>query len=189
VGETFANLLAPFARINDVDLSKVTRIQLETSARNAQFITRNIDVMSLYTNDQVPLLEKRLKLKFNVLKLSDFGLPLLGQGFMVNRDFAQTNPEVIRMLLRATAKGYADTFNDRKAAIAIMNKYMKVKIDPDVMEAQLAATLEATPRIEGRPLGWQDESLWRANLDLLVQSGRVKEIKPLDLYFTNQYLH
>ena len=118
VGETFANLLAPFARINNVDLSKVTRVQLETSARNAQFITRNIDVMSLYTNDQIPLLEKRLKLKFNVLKLSDFGLPLLGQGFMVNRDFARTNPEAIRMLLRATAKGYADTFDDPKAAIA-----------------------------------------------------------------------
>ena len=108
---------------------------------------------------------------------------------MANRDFVRSNPEVIRMLLRATAKGYADTFEDPKAAIAIMNKYMKVKIDPDVMEAQLAATLEATPRIEGRPLGWQDESLWRANLDLLLQSGRVKDIKPLDLYFTNQYLH
>ena len=92
------------------------------------------------------------------------------------------------MLLRATAKGYADTFADPKAAIDIMSKYMTIKIDADVMEAQLRATLEATPRIEGKPLGWQDEALWRANLDLLVQSGRIKEIKPLDLYFTNQYL-
>src|SRR5262245_8629819 len=144
VGETFANLLAPFARINNIDLSKVTRVQLETSARNAQFVARHIDVMSLYTNDQIPLLEKRLKLKFNVLKLADFGLPLLGQGFMVNSDFARTNPDVIRMLLRATAKGYADTFADPKAAIEIMSKYTTVKTDPDVMEAQLRATLDAT---------------------------------------------
>src|SRR5262249_33426730 len=146
------------------------------------------DVMSLYTNDQIPLLEKRLKLKFNVLKLSDFGLPLLGQGFMVNSDFARTNPEVIRMLLRATAKGYADTFADPKAALDIMSKDTTGKTDTDVMEAEVRATLDGTPRAADKPLGWQDEALWRANLDLLLQGGRIKEIKPLDLYFTNQYL-
>ena len=177
IGETFSNMLVPFARINNVDLSKVTRIQLETSARNSQFITRKIDVMSLYTNDQVPLLEKRMGIKFNVLKVSDFGLGLLGQGFIVNTEFAKSNPDAIRKLLRATAKGYADTFKEPQAAIEIMRKYMKVKIDLDVMAAQLKATLEATSVPAGKPLGWQDEGLWRANLDLLRQTDRIKEIK------------
>jgi len=188
VGETFSNMLAPFARINNIDLSKVNTVQLETSARNSQFMTRKIDVMSLYTNDQVPLLEKRTGVRFNVLKLSDFGLGLLGQGFIVNRDFTKSNPETIRKLLRATANGYADTFKDPATAVEIMSKYMTVKIDPDVMRAQLKETLDATAVPEGHPLGWQDRALWQDNLDLLKQTNRINSIKDIGLYYTNEFL-
>ena len=188
VGETFSNMLVPFARINNVDLTKVTKIQLDISVRNSQFINRNIDVLSIYLNDQVPLLEKRLGLKFNTINVADFGLPLLGQGFLVNDEFAKEHPDIIRKVLRATAKGYADTFKDPDVAIESIRKYMTLKIDADVMAAQLKVTLDATPIPAGRPLGWQDEALWRANLDLLKQTGRISDIKDLSLYYTNEFL-
>ncbi len=188
VGETFSNMLVPFARINNIDLSKVTKVQLDNSVRNTQFISRKIDVMSIYLNDQVPLLEKRLGLKFNTINVADFGLPLLGQGFLVNDQFAKASPDLIRKMLRATARGYADTFKDPDAAIAIMRKYMTVKLEPDVMAAQLKATLDATPVPKGKPLGWQDAALWQANLDLLKQTGRIDDIKDLSIYYTNEFL-
>jgi len=181
-------MLVPFARINNVDLTKVTKIQLDISVRNSQFINRNIDVLSIYLNDQVPLLEKRLGLKFNTINVADFGLPLLGQGFLVNDEFAKEHPDIIRKVLRATAKGYADTFKDPDVAIESIRKYMTLKIDADVMAAQLKVTLDATPIPAGRPLGWQDEALWRANLDLLKQTDRISDIKDLSLYYTNEFL-
>ena len=188
VGETFSNMLLPFARINDIDLSKVTRVQLDNSVRNTQFVSRQIDIMSIYLNDQVPMLEKKLGLKFNVLNVADFGLPLLGQGFLVNNDFMKTSPDVIRKMLRATARGYADTFKDPGAAIEIMSKHMTVKLDNDILAAQLKATLDATPVPQNKPLGWQDADLWRANLDLLKQTGRITEVKDLNSYYTNEFL-
>lgn len=188
IGETFSNMLVPFARLNGVDLSKVTTIQAEQSALKALFISRRIDIMSLYLNDQVPLLEKQTGIKFNVLNVADFGLKLLGQGFIVNADFAKANPDALRGLLRATAKGYADTFKDPAAALEIMRSHMAVKPDPAVMAAQLKATLEATAVPVGKPLGWQDSALWQANLVLLKETGRIERIKDLDSYFTNVYL-
>lgn len=188
IGETFANMVAPFARINNVDLTKVTLVQLNNSVLNAQFVGRKIDIMSMYLNDQLPLLEKRLNVKLNALRVSDFGLSLLGQGFLVNRTFAGAEPETIRKLLRATAKGYDDTFKDPAAAIEIMRNHMTVKVDPDVMSLQLKATLDATAVPKGKPIGWQDPSLWQANLDLLKQTGRIAEIKDLSTYFTNEFL-
>ena len=188
IGETFGNMVAPFARINNVDLTKVTLVQLNNSVLNSQFAGRKIDVMSIYLNDQLPLLQKRLNVKLNAMRVSDFGLSLLGQGFLVNRRFASAEPETIRKLLRATAKGYVDTIKDPAAAVEIMRNHMTVKVDPDVMSLQLKATLDATFIPPGKPIGWQDQALWRANLELLKQTGRITEIKDLSTYFTNEFL-
>jgi NitT/TauT family transport system substrate-binding protein len=188
IGETFSNLLAPFARLNDVDLSKVTTVQLEPSARNTQFLARRIDVMSLYLIDQLPLLESKTGIRFNVLNVADFGLGLLGQGFIVNAAFAKANPDAIHKLLSATAKGYAETFRDPAAAVHLMRSHMTIKPDVDVMIAQLKATLDATAVPAGKPLGWQDPTLWQANLNLLKETAQIKQIKNLGAYFTNAYL-
>jgi NitT/TauT family transport system substrate-binding protein len=188
IGETFSNMLVAFARLNNIDLSKVTTVQLTPSAVITLFMARKIDVMSLYLNDQVPLLEKQTGIKFNVLNVADFGLGLLGQGFIVNADFAKSHPDALRGLLRATAKGYADTFKDPAAAVDIMRKHMAVKPDPAVMAAQLKATLEATAVPVDKPLGWQDQALWQANLTVLKETGRIEHIRDLSSYFTNAYL-
>src|SRR6266851_94763 len=78
VGETFGDMIRPFARLNNVDLGKIQQIQMDASARTAQFLTRKIDVMSVYLSNEWPQIEKRAGVKFNVLKVADFGLNLLG---------------------------------------------------------------------------------------------------------------
>ena len=80
VGETFGDMLASFTRINNVDIGKIQQIQMDASARTSQFLTRKIDVMSVYLSNELPQIEKRAGIKFNVLRVSEFGLNLLGDG-------------------------------------------------------------------------------------------------------------
>ena len=188
VGETFANLLEPFAKINGVDLSKVKTVQMNSSALATQFMARKLDVRSLYLSNELPLSEKAAGVKFNAIRISDFGLKVLGASFIVNNDFARSNPETIRKLLRATAKGYVDAKKDYKDAAEIMNKYMTLKIDRDVLEQQVRATMDSTPDPTGKPVGWQDDAAWRSNLDLLKSSGLIKDAKDSHVYYTNEYL-
>jgi len=188
VGETFTDMLAPFTKINNVDLTKITRIQMDNSARTSQFLSRNVDVMSVYLSNELPVLEKKTGVKFNVMRVSNHGLHLLGASYYVSNEFAKRKPAVVTKLLRATAKGYADAMKDPKGAAEIMRKYMKVKEDPDVLAAQVKATVESTNAPSGKPIGWQEESDWKAQLDLLMATGAIKERKDLPLYFTNQYL-
>ena len=101
-------MIRPFTRINNVDLSKIQLIQMDASARTMQFLTRKIDVMSVYLSNELPQIEKRAGVKFNVLKVTDFGLNLLGSSMYVSNAFAEQNPETVKKLLRATAKGYRD---------------------------------------------------------------------------------
>src|SRR5262249_12716973 len=149
VGETFGDMIRPFTRINNVDLGKVQLIQMDASARSTQFLTRKIDVMSLYLSNELPQLEKRAGVTFNVLKVTDFGLNVLGSSMYASNEFAEKNPETVRKLLRATAKGYRDAMADPKAAARIMAKHMAVPEQPDVLEQQVAGaavTTKAPPR-------------------------------------------
>ena len=188
VGETFGDMLGPFTRINNVDIGKIQQIQMDASARTSQFLTRKIDVMSVYLSNEWPQIEKRANVKFNVLRVSDFGLNLLGASIIVSNAFAAQNPETVKKLLRATAKGYRDAMADPKEAARAMAKYMKVPEDPGVLDRQVEATVVSTNAPQGKPLGWQESSDWQANLTLLKETGGLPEVKPLDAYFTNEYL-
>jgi NitT/TauT family transport system substrate-binding protein len=188
VGETFGDMLGPFTRINNVDIDKIQRIQMDASARTSQFLTRKIDVMSVYLSNEWPQVEKRANVKFNVLRVSDFGLNLLGASIIVGNTFAEQNPETVKKLLRATAKGYREAMADPKAAAKTMAKYMKVPEDPEVLDRQVEATVVSTNAPAGKPLGWQESADWQANLTLLKETGGIAEIKPLAAYYSNDYL-
>jgi NitT/TauT family transport system substrate-binding protein len=161
---------------------------MDASARTAQFLTRKIDIMSVYLSNELPQLEKRANVKFNVLKVSDFGLNLLGASVIVGNAFARQSPDAIKKLLRATNKGYQDAMANPAEAAKIMAKHMKVPEQPDVLEAQVKATVVSTNAPAGKPIGWQQQADWEANLKLLKETGAISEVKPVTTYYTNEYL-
>jgi NitT/TauT family transport system substrate-binding protein len=153
-----------------------------------QFLTRKIDVMSVYTTNELPQVEKRAGVKFHMLKVSDFGLKLLGASMYVSSAFAEKNPEIVKKLLRATAKGYEDAMKDPKGAAKIMAKAMVVPEQPDVLEKQVEETMKSTNAPAGKPIGWQESSDWDSNLKLLKETGGISEVKPIGTYYSNDYL-
>ena len=188
VGETFGDMIRPFVRINNVDLGKIQLIQMDASARTTQFLTRKVDVMSVYLSNELPQIEKRAGVKFNVVKVTDFGFNVLGSSMYVSNAFAEQKPDTVKKLLLATAKGYRDAMANPRDAAKIMARHMVVPEQPDVLEQQVEATMVTTNAPAGQPIGWQAEADWRANLELLKETGDIVEVKPLNSYFSNAYL-
>jgi NitT/TauT family transport system substrate-binding protein len=188
VGETFGDMLGPFTKMNNVDINKISRIQMDNSARTAQFLSKKVDIMSVYLSNELPQLEKRVGVKFNVMKVSDFGLNLPGASIIVANDYASKNPEVVKKLLRATNKGYKDAMADPAAAAKIMAKYFKVPMDATVLLEQVKATVDSTNAPSGKPIGWQDKDEWGKGIQLLKETGAITDVKPVEMYYTNDYL-
>jgi NitT/TauT family transport system substrate-binding protein len=188
VGETFGDMLEPFTKMNKIDINKITRVQMNNSARTSQFLSKKVDIMSVYLSNELPQLEKKTGVKFNIMKVSDFGLNLPGASLIVGTEYAAKNAEVVKKLLRATNKGYKDAMADPVAAAKVMAKHFKVPMDPDVLLAQVKATVESTNAPEGKPVGWQDKGDWETSLKLLKETGAIDTVKPLDDYYTNGYL-
>jgi NitT/TauT family transport system substrate-binding protein len=188
IGETVADLLDPFLRLHKIDKSKLTLIQMDGGARVTQFMSRRIDLISVFTNNDLPELEKKAGVKFNVLRFADFGLSVLGAGFMTSDQQLKERADVLRRLIQATNKGFEDARRSPEEAAGIMLKAFKVPVERDVLVQQVRATVEAATAPAGRPLGWQSEELWKSTLDLLVESGSIKEKRPLAEYYTNTLL-
>lgn len=188
VGETVADLMDPFFRLHKVDKSKVSLIQMDGGARVTQFMSRRIDTISVFTNNDLPELEKKAGVKFNLLRFSDFGLSVLGAGFMTSEQQLKERPDVLRRLLQATNRGFEDARKNPEEAAGIMLKAFKVPVDRSVLVQQIRATVEAATAPPGRPLGWQSDELWKSTLDILVESGSIKEKRPLGEYYTNTLL-
>ena len=189
VGETFGDMIRPFTRINNVDLGKIQLIQMDSSARTSQFLTRKIDVMSVYLSNELPQLEKRVGVKFNVINVADFGLKVLGSSMYVSNAFAEQNPEAVKKLLRATGKGYRGRHRRPEG---------RRQDDGEAHGGARAArraraagrwrrSSPPTRRPASRSAGRRDAD-WEANLNLLKETGGIADIKPLSAYFTNQYL-
>jgi NitT/TauT family transport system substrate-binding protein len=187
-GETFGTLLPTFANINNFDYTKVTVLQMELGAATAQFLRRKIDYTTLFVNNTLPLMEGQAGVKLNVMKIADFGLKVLGASLFVNSKFANNNPEIVRKLLRATARGFVETARDPEGATDMMEKYLAIKVDRNILEQQVIETVRAAPITEDKPVGWQRQTDWHDNLELLETTKTIKEIKDLHLYYTNEYL-
>ena len=54
----------------------------------------------------------------SLILMADHGLDLYGNAIIVNTDFAEDNPEVVRGFLSALANGFKDAIQDPVAAIA-----------------------------------------------------------------------
>lgn len=184
-GETVVDLIEPFFRLNKVDKGKVTLIQMDGGARVTQFMTKRVDVISVFTNNDLPELEKKAATRFTVLDVGDFGLAVPGAGFMTNDKQIKTRGEVLKKLIAATNKGFEDARRNPDEAAAILFKAFKVPVDKDVLAIQIRATTDAATAPAGKPLGWQSEEVWRTAIDLLAESGSIKEKRPLADYYTN----
>ena len=188
VGETVADLIDPFFKLHGIDRDKVTLVQMDGGARVTQFMSRRVDVISVFTNNDLPELEKKSGVKFNVLKMSDYGMSVLGAGFMTSDAEIKERSDVLKRLIQATNRGFEDARRNPEEAAAIMMKAYKVPADKGVLVQQIKATVEAATVTPGRPLGWQTDEMWQNTLDLLVQSGSIKEKRPVADYYTNALL-
>lgn len=189
VGDTVSDFLDVFCGINNVDCSKVEKIQVNIAGRLSAFLSGSVDAMGTYTNIDLPTLEEKGETAgLVVMDLAKFGLEVPGGSLIVSNKTVAQEPEKLKKLLRALNKGVAFCKKDAKAGAQILKKYWQTTLSDHVVAEQVRLTMEAVPEQPGKPLGWVDEKSFATSLKHLKQVGKIKEILPLDKYYTNDLL-
>lgn len=183
-------MLPTFFKRNGVDPSKVEVKRLDPAAANTVFVKGDVDAVDAFITNEVPILEDQAKGDLVTLAVADNGVPELGIGVLVTTKFLEQDPELVRGFLRAAHKGIVDMTADPAAAAAAIkaSKFAEGLPDVAIIEKQVENTIELMPEPDGHMHGWADPAAWETMAKHQQESGVIKEVLPMEKYFTNDYL-
>lgn len=188
VGETGTAYLSVFCAVNKIDCGKVKKVQMDAQSRVPQFVQKQVDVVSVYRDNDLPVLEARIGTKFPVLDLAQYGLAIPGLAAVTsNADIAKRS-DVLKRYLAAVNEGIEATKKDPKAAATALAKAWPGGPSAEVIESQVRATMDAMETQPGKPIGWIDAKSITQALELLKTEEAVGTPKPVDAFFTNDLL-
>jgi NitT/TauT family transport system substrate-binding protein len=188
VGETGTSYLDAFCKANSVDCSKITKVQMNAQSRMPQFLQRQVDLVTVYMNNELPLIESQAKQKFVMLEMPKFGFAIPGLAVVTSDALIASKPDVLKRFLRATSEGIKEMkANPGDAARATVKNWSGA---PDValVEMQVKVTADGIPVPAGKTIGWIEDKLIVDTLELLKASGEIDAPKPTSTYYTNALL-
>lgn len=189
VGETGTSYLDVFCKINSVDCSKINKVQVNAQSRMPQFLQKQVDLVSVYANNDLPLIEAQTKQKFVVLDMTQYGFAVPGLAAVTSDALIASKPDVLKRWLKATGQGVADMKKDNDAATKAMIKNWSGAPDAAIVATQVKVTADAIPASAGKPIGWIDEKVVTDALELLKSAKEIDAPKPAATYYTNALLN
>ncbi len=187
-GDSHRVLWPAFAKVNHLDESNVTLVNVKPEGKQAIVAANEVDAaFDLYTS--FAIWEKVLgKGQVGHLLWADWGLPIYGHTYFVNTELIKKNPKLIERFLRATHKGWRDAYANPAAAIDAMTAAV-----PGLDGAALLATMPQimdlciTERSKKNGIGWIDPEIMQKTIDITYAGGKMDRVVKLDEPFTNAY--
>jgi len=188
IGETGTSYLDAFCEINKVDCSKVSKVQMDSQSRVPQFLQKQVDVVSVYLTNDLPVLEDRIGQHFPTLDMAEHGLAIPGMAVVASDAGIANKAETLKNFLAANAKAIDMTRNDPAAATAALMAVWQGGPSAKVVQQQIEATSESIHSPSGKPVGWIDEQAIADALKLIGSVEDIGEPKPLSTFYTNELL-
>ena len=188
VGETGTSYLDAFLKLNGVDPGKVKRTMMNAQARVPAFIQRQVDVVSVYQTNDLPIMLEKEKTPFVVMDMVQFGLAVPGMALVTSDQHLAKKPDVLKRFARAVAEAIRDAQKDVQGATVATRKHWTNPPSETAVFQQIKATVEAIPVPAGNQIGWIDQKIIADSLQLLHSVGEIEAPKPIDTFFTNALL-
>jgi NitT/TauT family transport system substrate-binding protein len=166
-GDAASKLLPAFLIAAKVDAAKVKIVNTASGQAPAALLGGSAKSITGWTFTEALAVDSEKPIAKPIL-MSDFGINLLGVGFVTTKSFASSSPDVVKAFLAATAKGYKEGIADPDAAIAAMAKARPL-IDKKLQLAQLQhfPPFLHSAKSEGKPFGWTSKEDWDQTESLL----------------------
>jgi NitT/TauT family transport system substrate-binding protein len=180
-----------FMRANNLPMEAVKMQAVDAAAKLRLGADRKVDGTITYVPASVVIMEGLSGVEFTGLLFSDSGVNVPSLSIVANTKTLESQPDMVRRFVAATAKGYADARKDPKGAAAIQAKYQ-----PQIkgQEANFAKTFERTldffdtKNTVGKPFGWQSPDDWKAAAEILERYMEAKPGTAPTLYYTNEFV-
>jgi NitT/TauT family transport system substrate-binding protein len=185
-------LFPAFAKANGIDESKVTWETIGIQLQDQQFAQGKFDAVASFATTSLLNL-KELGVDLNKLTVFTFfknGLDLYGSSLLVRPEWAEANPETVKKFLRVTMRGMKAMLEDKKAAIASLQKrdpVLNAGIETDRLDMMIDMALK-TPGVEKNGVSFVDPERMDRGIAIVANAFNVTPApKTADVY-TDAYL-
>ena len=177
-------LFNAFLAINNIPKEKVTFLNAGRARLEAMATDKAHATLGLGMDDPVRLQGMGVKSP-QVMLFRDWGLPVIGDGVIVNTKTVKENPDLIRRFIKAFIKGINYTFMDIDGAADIA-----VKRFPMAKKEILVDQLGKLRWLFPPPLGYQDPKGIEEIRDITAKYEGITEAEniPLNKLYTNEFI-
>ena len=121
----------------------------------------------------------------DIILLSDWGAPEIGNGVIAHEDTIKKNPDLVKRFVRATIRGINHTIMDPEGAAKIAVKHFPMTKKETLLSQFKTYRWRFLP-----PLGWQNPKEIQAMADMMAEYGGLAEAKDYDINkcFTNEFV-
>jgi NitT/TauT family transport system substrate-binding protein len=142
------------------------------------FLNGDVDLITGFRNNE-PLRLEAQGMDTGLLTVDEFA-PLPGPGVIVGDDLLETDPDLVRAFVEATAAAQAAVIEDPDLGFAAAEEAVPtISEDPEVARAVLDATIELW-RGDGFDDGQVDRELWEAGYATMERLGLIDGSVPVD---------
>lgn len=190
-GDAIHQLFPAFVKTTGIDKSKVQEVLLAPAAKQSAVMTGSADVMSGFYNVQAAVIEHETKRPVRYLKLADYGLGPITHGLLVNTKSLGDASLNCRMV-KATSLAWAAAAKDPDGATEALHKLFPKtnKGSKELTKRQWVdnAELLHSTASRGKAPGYMVREDWEKLIALAKDYGGLEPVKPLDEYYTNEFL-
>ena len=188
-GDGQRQMFPAFARLNNIDQTKVTWVNVEPAAKVPALAEKRVDAVADYTTG-LPFYEKAVG-KGNAIMLpwADHGFDMYSMSIIASEKTMKERAPMLRAFLEASYLGWRDVMTDPKSALEIFKKRVP-EIDLSIIEPNMMMGLELmkTERYAKNGIGWMDDKKMCASVELVnTYMGVPKPVDCKDVY-TNEFL-
>jgi NitT/TauT family transport system substrate-binding protein len=181
-------MFSAFVAATGIDISKIRQVQADSNAVLTLLLQGQVSFATgwAFTDALKVAAQKPIE---PPMVMSDYGVNVLGAGFIVQKATATSKGDTIRAFLAATAKGYADGEKDPEAAVAAM-----IAARPSgsselwLKQLKLFPPFMTTERSKGHPFGWTAREDWTQTVDILSKYFGMTASVDLASLYTNDFL-
>jgi len=180
------------AQENNIDVSKVTVEPVGFPTREPMLAEGKVDSVTGFSFSSY-LNAVRLGVPeddLTTILMADHGVALYGNALIVNTDYADANPEIVKGFVAAVAKGWKDAIADPTAgATAVIARNPAGDVALETRRLQLAIDANVvTDYTLANGMGGIDDARMAKALEQLAITYEFQNAPDASLYFTDAYL-
>jgi NitT/TauT family transport system substrate-binding protein len=181
-----------FVKKNGIDASKVKIENVGFPVREPMLVEGKVDAITGFSFSSYMNLRGRgiAQDDINVMLMRNLGLELYGNGIIVDAEYAAKNPKIVQGFIRATLKGWQDTFGDQKGAIASLMKRNNILNDgQEFVRLKMAIDQNVlTPEVLVNGLGGVDAKRLTRSIDQIGEGFKFTNKPKADDIFDGSFL-